>query len=177
MGPGSVVLGQLAGAHGLRGQVRIRYFGDRPDNLLAQDVVWLGRERDDAAARRFEVSAAGSGRAGEVRLTLAGVGDRDAAQELRGLLVLGNPDELPSLPEGDYYWHELMDCRVESSDGRLLGQVGEIWQTGAHDVLVVVDERGGQHLVPTAREVMTEVDLEHQRIVIELLPGLWDEGE
>ena len=177
MGPSRVGLGQLTGAHGVRGEVRVRYFGDTPDNLLAQGRVWLARERDDPGARGFDVSSGGSGRAGEVRLTLGGVGDRDAAQQLRGLLVLAEADGLAPLPDGDYYWHELVGCRVESSHGRALGRVSEIWQTGAHDVLVVDDEQGARHLGPTAREVMTEVDVVAGRIVIELVPGLWDEAE
>ncbi len=62
--PDRVVLGQVAGAHALRGEIRVQYFGDGPRNLLQAPEVWLGRDREDADARRFEVVRTGSGRAG-----------------------------------------------------------------------------------------------------------------
>jgi 16S rRNA processing protein RimM len=170
--PDRVVLGRIAGAHALGGEVRVRVFGDGPENLLRQPLVWLGEERDDPAARAYEVRAAEPGRPGEVRLALEGVGDRDAAAALRGLLVIGDPAELPRLAPGEYYFYELVGCRVEGRDGHPVGTVREIWDTGAHDVLVVEDAAGRRHLLPTARELMREVDLAARRIVVDIVPGL-----
>jgi len=175
--PARVVLGRIAGAHALRGEVRVQYFGDGPDNLLAQPFVWLGSSADDETAPRYEVRAAGRGRAGEVRLDLEGVADRDAAAALRGRLVLGDASRLPELESGEYYWHELVGCRVVARDGRPLGTVREIWETGAHDVLVVEAEDGRRQLFSTARELMPEVDVAGRRIVVELLPGMLDEPD
>ena len=56
----------------------------------------------------------------------------------------------------------------------VIGTVIEIWETGAHDVLVVESEGGQRHLLPTARELMPEIDLEASRIVVEDIPGLFD---
>ncbi len=172
MKDGQVVLGRTVGAHGLRGELRVRIFGDGPDNLARHSEVWLASSESDSNPRRYAVKGVGSGRTHEVRLALEGVGDRDAAQEMKGLLVLGTTENLESLPEGEYYWHELVGCRVESREGRIVGTVREIWETGAHDVLVVEAEDGRQHLVSTARELVPEIDPEAGRIVIEELPGL-----
>ena len=135
-----VVLGQVAGAHALSGEIRVQYFGDGPRNLLQVPEVWLGRDREDADARRFAVVRTGRGRAGEVRLALQGVDDRDAAAALRGLFVLADVTCLEPLPDGEFYWHELIGCEVVGRDGSEIGTVQEIWDTGAHDVLVVEDE-------------------------------------
>jgi 16S rRNA processing protein RimM len=170
--PHRVVLGRIAGAHALRGEVRVQFFGDGPDNLLQASEVWLGEDRADPQARRYEVVASGTGRAGEVRLALSDVKDRDAADTLRGQLVLADPEQLAPLDEGEFYWHQLVGCEVFDTDGRRLGAVQEIWETGAHDVLVVASEDGGRHLLSTARELMPEVDLEARRIVVEILPGM-----
>ena len=172
--PTRVELGQIAGAHGVRGQVRVRYFGDGPENLLACEEIWLGTSRDDADARRFEVGFSGTGRAGEVRLGLDGIDDREAAQAVRGLLVLIAEAQLEALPENEFYWHELIGCRAEIETGTPVGVVEEIWETGAHDVLVVRDDSGRQHLIPTARELLPVIDLEARRVVIAELPGLID---
>ena len=81
---------------------------------------------------------------------------------------------LPSLPSGEFYWHELVGCRVQSESGLDAGVVQELWETGAHDVLVVLDERGVRRLVPTAAALMKSVDLEARRIIVVDLPGLLD---
>lgn len=172
-----MALGQVVGAHALRGELRVRYLGDGPENLLAATVVWLGEGRSRAAARRFEVVRAFAGRPGEVRLGLGGVSDRDAAEGLRGLLVLGDPEHLAALAEDEFYWHELVGCAVWTRDGREIGAVREIWDTGAHDVLVVHDASGRRHLLPTSRALMPEVDLAARRIVVEIVPGLLEHSE
>ena len=118
--------------------------------------------------------AGAAGRRGEVRLALRGITDRDAAEALKGRLVAGDPEHLPPLPEGEFYWYELIGCRVLAAGGRSIGTVKKIWETGAHDVLVVEREDGRSCLVPTARALMKEVDIEAGRIVVEDLPGLFD---
>jgi len=152
----------------------VRHFGDGPDNLARAPHVWLAEAVDDPAPRRYEVVGHGSGRPGEVRLALAGVSDRDAADALRGRLVLGDADFLEALPEDEFYWHELVGCEVFDASGGRVGKVRELWETGAHDLLVVETDRGERHLLPTARELMLDVDPEARRIVVEILPGMLD---
>ena len=173
--PDRVVLGRIAGAHALRGEVRVQFFGDGPHNLLRMPEVWLGGDRTDENALHFEVLRTGlGGRSGEIRLALAGVVDRDAATALRGRLVLGDASRLEPLEAGEFYWHELVGCHVQGTDGTPVGTVREIWETGAHDVLVVEDSSGRRHLLSTARELMPEVDPGSRRIVVEILPGMLD---
>lgn len=170
----AVVLGQILGAHGLQGDVRVRITGDSASNLLEAEFVWLGRTPEDPARRRVSVARCGPGRPGEVRLRFEGIADRDAAEALKGHCVLTEAEQLAPLPEGEYYWHQLIGCRVESESGVAIGRVRELWETGAHDVLVVVDDSGLRRLVPTAAELMRSVDLEAGRIVVVDLPGLLD---
>jgi len=174
--PGCVVLGRVAGAHGIRGQVRVVLLGDDPANLLGAPWVELSFAREapeaDPARRRYEVTYAGPSRPGELRLGLAGVADRDAAAALRGALVLGDAARLAPLAEGEHYWFQLVGCRVETEAGRDLGSVREIWETGAHDVLVIEDAEGRTQLVPAAEPFLRLVDAAARRIVIATVPGL-----
>lgn len=169
-----LVIGEIVGAHGLRGEVRVRVTGDSGQNLLNAESLWLARRIDEPSPRRVGVRGGGSGRAGEIRLHFEGIDDRDAAEALKGLRILTEASALPKLPEGEFYWHELVGCRVESEAGLVAGIVQEIWETGAHDVLVVVDERGARRLVPTAAELVKTIDLAARRIVVADLPGLLD---
>jgi 16S rRNA processing protein RimM len=168
-----VALGQVSGAHGLRGQIRIRYFGGDPDNLLQLSALTLSQAEDGADPREYEVERAAPGRRSELRVTLAGVDSREAAEALRGLWVTTVADQLESLPEGEYYTYELVGCEVLTEDGRSLGTVREVWSTGT-DVLVVEDEQGATHLVPARKEFLCEIDIEARRIRIDPPPGLID---
>lgn len=171
---GPIALGRIVGAHGLRGQIRVRVLGDDPEELLRIPRLMVGENENDPAAVAFEVAGAAPGRAGEVRMALVGVEKRDAAEQLRGRLVMADPGQLEALPDGEYYGYQLVGCRVEGEDGRAIGTVREIWSTGAPDVLVVESEDGGRHLIPAAADLLREVDVAGRRIVIEVIPGLLD---
>lgn len=153
----------------------MRVLGDGPEHLLACSEVALAdpaRGPGDPAPKRFEIEGGGRGRPGEVRLQLRGVRDRESAHALRGRLVLAPAARLSPLSEGEFYWFQLVGCRVESADGRRVGRVRELWDTGAHDVLVVEGDDGRDRLIPTVRALLREIDLEAGRIVVEDLPGL-----
>jgi 16S rRNA processing protein RimM len=148
--------------------------GDSPGNLLRAERLWLGREEGDPEARRLEVETAAAGRSGEVRLRIIGIDRREDAEALRGRLVLAEAALLEELPPGEHYWFEFVGCAVELTDGRRIGTVSQLWETGAHDVLVVDGQDGERRLVPAARAFLREVDIRKRRIVIDPIPGLLD---
>jgi 16S rRNA processing protein RimM len=152
----------------------VRFFGDGPQNLGLVPEVCLGGSPEDPAPRRYAVIEAIPGRRGEVRLTLEGVATREAAEALCGRLVLADPAHLEPLAEGEHYCFELVGCGVWGSRGEHLGRVVELWDTGAHDVLVIEDEDGRRFLVPMAEELVREVDVGAGRIVLHVIPGLLD---
>jgi 16S rRNA processing protein RimM len=168
-----VVLGEVIGAHGTRGELRVAIFGDGPANLLRAPELILGAPPEHAD-RIVRVQSAVAGRPGEVRLTLHGVDSREAAQALAGLRVSVEPRHLEPLPSGEFYWYQLVGCAVEAHDGRALGTVRALLETGAHDVLVVEDADGQEVLLPTAGDLLREVDVARGRIVIEVPDGLLD---
>lgn len=173
-----IVLGRIVGAHALRGEVRVRFFGDGPGQLLNAERVYLGTDDtrpQDAQPR--DVKRTGTGRSSEVRLLLDGVSDRNGAEALKGRFVFGEMADLPTLGADEFYWHELAGFEVWSDEGQLIGRVRELWETGAHDVLVVDGEDGQQVLLPTAREFMTRIDRDARRIDVKLIPGLLDTDE
>jgi 16S rRNA processing protein RimM len=168
------VLGRVVGAHGLRGQIRVRWLGDGPDNLLNAKKVELADARggEDPAPLAFEVEGGGTGRAGEVRLALRGVQRREAAEALRGRLVRVDAVELPAPAPGEAYWFQLVGCRVELPSGEAVGRVREVWDTPVHDTLVVEGPDGRDRLIPAAPGIVRQLDVAARRVVIEDLPGL-----
>jgi len=171
--PDGVPVGRVVGAHGLRGEVRVRAAGDDLIDLSSVRSVWLARE-GERPGDVYEVEGVRPGRAGECRVALAGVGDRDAALALRGCAVLVRSADLPALGAGEYYAYELVGCAAEDVTGRALGRVKSIVEAGGRDALVIEDAAGAEQLVPAVEPLLARVDLAARRIVLDLPPGLLD---
>jgi 16S rRNA processing protein RimM len=92
-------------------------------------------------------------------INFEGVTQREDASLLRNTVLYIRSDELPLLPEGDYYHHQIIGLKVISEDNDVLGVVAEILETGANDVCVVRQEGGGEILLPVTDEVILEIDL------------------
>lgn len=166
-----VEVGRVVGAHGLRGQLRVAAHDPASAPPEAgESVVLVSRE---GFAREFEVGRVTPGRAGEWRVALVGLRQRDAAEALRGHRLERRADRLERLAEGEWYAYQLVGCRLEAEDGRALGQIRGIWETGGSDVLVVAGEGGRELLVPAA--LLRGVDPQARRAVVELLPGLLED--
>lgn len=173
---GRVIAGRVVGAHGIGGEVRVQVLADDKALLLGTKRFALSRIGvDDPAPSEIENEGGGTGRPGEVRLKLRGVADRDAAEALRGSLLLIDVADLPVLPAGQHYRFELIGCVVFSAAGVRFGVVSEVWDTGAaHDVLVIAGDDGKQRLLPMVAALMREKDIAGQRIVFEDVVGLID---
>jgi len=129
-------------------------------------------ERADMRRPARIVSATQHGR-GQLLLGLEGVADRTAAESLLGARVLVPAAALPALGEHEFYYHEIEGFRVETSDGRQLGEVAETFATGLNDVWVVRGT-GREYLIPVIADVVKEIDRSARRIVIEPMKGLLD---
>lgn len=99
---------------------------------------------------------------------LDGAADRRQAMALCGLNICVERSELPPPAQGQYYWHDLIGADVVTSTGQVLGELVEMKETGANDVLVVVGAT--RVLIPFVRgRVVQSVDLEEKRIIVD-----WD---
>ena len=161
----TVAVGIATRAHGVRGEVAIRSRSDNPERWTAGAVVY----GEDGAA--FTVgSVRGSGERLFVRF--AGVEDRSAAEALRGRTFVVPVSWLPTLPDGEYWPHQLEGASVTTESGRSLGTLTDVVANPANDLWVAVDADGTETLVPAIREVVVEVDAAAKRIVVRDVPGL-----
>ncbi len=143
-------------------------FAEGAPNLQRGRPVHLGGKRHVVVFARPERDA--------WILQLNGLDDRTSAESLRGLLLeAADGDVLRADPES-YFVHELIGLQAVTGDGRELGTVTGVMQTGANDVYVVGGP-AGEVLVPAIAEVVTEIDLVRRRLIITPLPGLLDEPE
>ncbi len=150
----NIVVARITDAFGVKGQVKIRTFTEDSQTLLGFTNWIVSGAR--FGERSFEVVTA-KFQNSHIIATLGGLKTREEALELKGSEILIPLSALPQLPPGNFYWNELIGLTVENADGKDLGTVKEIIETGANDVLVVHGEKN--HLVPYLDSVVLEVDL------------------
>lgn len=156
----TVCVGRIAGAHGVRGIVRVQSYTANPDDLTA-----YGALSDSAGSRCFAVTVTGHVR-GLLLARVDGVDDRDAAEALTGTDLHIARAALPPT-EGDEYYHvDLLGLRAESADGAAIGRVSAIHDHGAGPIVEIQPPDGPSTLVPFTRERVPAVDIEAGRLVV-----------
>ncbi len=135
-----VVMAAVAGAHGISGEVRLKLFTPSPESLTSHGVF-------DVDGRTLTLKAVKPGPQGAVA-RFDEIRDRTAAEALRGTLLSVPRASLPPLPDGEYYWHDLVGVAVVSPDGAALGEVVAVENFGASDLLEILCTDGRRVLVP-----------------------------
>jgi 16S rRNA processing protein RimM len=159
-----VLLGRVAGAHGIRGEVLIRTFTERPEDIAAYGPL------DDGSGRTFRIEAARVTSKGVVA-RIAGIADRDAAEALKGAQLYVERDRLPAPDEGRFYHADLIGLAAVDPEGRPLGEIVGVHNYGAGDLLELrLAGSGKTELVPFTEAFVPEIDLAARRVVV-LLPG------
>jgi 16S rRNA processing protein RimM len=164
------LVGRIARAHGIRGQVIVNPETDFPEdrfrpgaNLFIQGSN--GIEPITLTTVRFAQ--------GRPVIGIAGIGDMTAAQTLAGLELRVPPEELAALPPGTFYRHDLVGCVVETLDGDRIGVVRAV-EGSLGSSRLVVDGAGGEILVPLVDEICARIDPPGRLIVIRPPEGLLD---
>jgi 16S rRNA processing protein RimM len=154
-----MVIGQVAGPFGLRGEIKIDLRTDFPNRFAGLERIFLGPSR-----RPYTVAGARRHRR-QVLLRLEGVENPESVDRLRGL-ELAIPRELAiPLPPGHFYLEEILGVEVVTVDGANLGNVTDVLRTGSNDVFVV-GTGSSALLIPSIKDAIAELDLEGRRIVI-----------
>jgi 16S rRNA processing protein RimM len=166
----AVAVGEIVGAHALRGMLRFRPYQPPAPSLTDDLDVLLERGGQWREVRVAHVAPHGRNL---LLMTLDDVADRDAAEALRGTRVLVRAADLPPVEEGEFYHYELLGFAVETTDGRTLGTIADTRATGLNDVWIVRDgER--EYLIPVIADVVRTIDRDARRVLIDPMPGLLD---
>lgn len=168
--PELVELGRIKRPHGLDGGLLVALHSDDAANLHGASQLVLSGTPGDVpfGVRRIEVNGRSA------RIWLDGMIDRTSAERWAGAAVCIPEAALPALPDGEFYWREIIGTRCRLPDGQTLGTVREIWPTGSNDVLVV-EGASGTVLVPATEEVLVRLDRAAGELWIDPPAGLLDE--
>ncbi len=168
-----ITLGKVGAVYGIKGWLKIHSFTDETDAILDY-FPWslkLGNNIQTVKITDWRKHNKG------LIVKVQGIDDRDIAQALVGSEIFINEAALPELPEGDFYWRDLIGMSVVTTQGYDLGVVSEMMETGANDVLVVkanLNDGFGQkeRLIPYILEQVVEsVSAENKQICVDWDPG------
>lgn len=173
-----LVVGRVVKSHGVRGELVVEVRTDSPEERFAVGTRLVGRVgRGDRATDRDVTIEAARQHSGRLLVRLEGVGDRDTADALRGMLLLVDSDALEDPEDPDeYHDHQLVGLRVLDTSGATLGEVTEIVHTPAGELLAIRLADGTDALVPFVSEMVPEVDVAGGTCVIDPPEGLLDLG-
>ncbi len=171
--PRYLVIGRVLRPHGVRGELRVEVLTGFPEQVGRHKQLYFARSGSPDEAEGHPVEYVRQ-HGHVLLLKLRGFDDRDAADGMRGLLVEVPREDAVPLADGELYQYQVVGLRVETDDGKWLGQLIEVIETGANDVYVVVGPFG-EVLIPAIAEVVLEVDLAQRRMRVHLLPGLLGE--
>ena len=174
----TVVVGRIGKPHGLKGEVSVEPRTDEPERRFAPGQQLKTQNKRPGAAGPAHLTVAGiRWHSGRLLVRFDEIGDRNAAEEVRGTLlsIPLDPDERPDDPE-EFYDHQLVGLTVVTTDGRAVGELREVVHGSAQDLLVISTD-GADVLVPFVTALVPEVDLGGGRIVVEDRPGLLSDDE
>lgn len=172
--PAFLVVGHVRRAHGTRGELVVEGLTDHPGDVFVSGVVLRaadarGREPDPGASplriagvRPFQH---------DWLVTFAGIGERNAAEALRGRYLMIERERLPPPAEGEVLYYQLLGIEVFTADGTRVGEISEVFERRPVDLLEVRTPKGTV-LVPFLERWIRELDVAGRRLVIEPPEGL-----
>lgn len=159
-----VVLGKVSGLHGVVGWIKV-YSETSPREAIFKYQPWY--VGDDANCRVVRV-VNGRKQGKTLVAQLEGIDERDQARQLIDQIISVDREQLPDLPEGEYYWIDLEGLNVVSEQGFAFGKVEKIFTTGSNDVVVVKGDK--EYLIPyVSGQYIKSVSLEEGQMVVD-----WD---
>ena len=161
-------IGQIVNTFGIKGQVKVNPFTEDIKKFDKLNEIYVEKKKE---LQLFQIENVNYNKH-TVILKLKGIDTIEQAEEYRNCYIKIDREKEEKLPEGVYYIVDLWGLDVYTDEGKLLGKVDDIYNTGSNDIYVVKDELGKQILLPGIEEVLKQVDLENKKIIVHIINGL-----
>jgi len=162
----TVILGKITGVQGLRGWLKV-FSHTRPPENIFQFARWQLKSASGRVISRSITEHKYQGK--KLLVKMQGVDDRTTAEGLVGLEIFIDQDQLPALSD-EYYWRELIGLTVKDTNGIELGDIIDLMETGANDVLLLKHRNGTSLAIPWLPEVIIDVDIEQSVLIADWEP-------
>lgn len=165
---GNLEIGQIVNTFGIKGFVKVNPFVDDISRYDDLEKVYVRRNKELKEMEVEEVKY----HKNMVLLKFKGIDRVEDAELLRNSYLEVDRENAIELQEGEYFIADLLGLNVFDEEGKELGKLEDIFNTGSNDIYVVRTEEGKQLLLPAISEVIKEINLEESKIVVHLLEGL-----
>jgi 16S rRNA processing protein RimM len=163
-------IGRVANPHGVKGKIKVGYFGEDFSQFHFYREVFI--EDRMGRLQSYEILEA-TPQPPRLILQLKDIRTVEEARTLVGKEIYVRKECLPDLPQDEYYWMEMIGMEVETEEGKRIGRIKKIFPTGAHDIYVVQGERG-EIFLPAVEEVIQSIDRERKVMKVIWMEGLWE---
>lgn len=166
-----IQIGYIAKAHGLKGEVKAVFDVFDLGEYAGVTELYLARKEAPLEKRELKAFKVDAGK--QAILKFNGVSDRLEAEALKGSSLYYPEDLLPSLPEGHFYYYQVLGFQVEDESLGALGTVSEFYDGAGQDVMGMTYQ-GKEVLIPMAGEIVLRADMDAQKVFTRLPEGLLD---
>lgn len=166
-------VGRIVNTHGIRGEVRVISSTDFEETRFAPGSRLAIFKKDEKKPTWVTVKSSRRHK-NFILLAFEGLENINLVEPFKEGVLKVTKDQLADdeLGEHEYYYFEILDCKVYSEDGEYIGMVTDILQTGANDVWEIEDEKEKKHYIPYIEDVVKEVDVDNKKITIHVMEGL-----
>ena len=161
-----ILIGKITSPVGLKGEVKVYNYSDSIGIYEETEALYVGDELHEIQRVRQQKNM--------VVLKLAGIDTREDAEAVRGRELFVTEDDLPELPEGEFYVRELIGMQVMEENGDHVGEVTDVIQNTAQDLLQVKTDEGKSVLIPKVDVFVLDIDKAAGTITVRLQEGLMD---
>lgn len=164
-------VGKIVNTHGIKGEVRVVRITDFEERFLPGNTLYIVKENEEPFAvtiekhrmhKQFDL------------LTFEEFNRIDQVEELKDSLLKIVESDMTALATGEYYYHEIIGCIVETEQGEVLGEIISVLSPGANDVWIIQTSDKKEILIPFIDDVVKNVDIDNKVVQIHLLEGLID---
>ena len=163
-------IGVITKPQGIRGEVRVHPTTDDPARFALLDEVYI-RHGKAPDVRPYKLKSVRHHK-GMALITLEGVDDRNTAEKLTGGMLLIPPEKALPLESNEYFIRDLVGLSVKTEDGTVLGEITDVFPTGANDVYIVRDADGESFMIPAIKDVVLGVSLGKGEMTVRMIDGL-----
>ncbi len=162
-----LLIGVVAKAHGMRGEVKIFPYSGAPANITGYKELTLVDTNGRLTSSLAVIKSRAQGKVAIVHL--ATIENRNLSEEIEGMGVLLTKENLPKIASDEFYWHQLQGKDVVDQNGKTIGTVTSLFSNGAQDIMVVQTGKN-EILIPVLKHIIVEET--ETRVVIQPPPGL-----
>ena len=161
-------IGQIVNTFGIKGMIKVKPFTDDIRRFDRLKKVYIEKQK---VKDEYEIEEVKYHKE-MVLIKFKGIENLEQANLLRNSYLIIDREKEEPLEEGRYYIVDMLGIDVYTEEGKSLGKLDDIFNTGSNDVYVVRDELGKQILLPAIKEVIKSVDIKNNKMIVHLIPGL-----